>query len=183
MEAPFNVSQFKIFPHLTFSFSDPKSTISALNFLHLRFNPVQCSDPLVPKETLKGVSQWSSHLMTFKYNLVMDILLLLQFKSNITSSKSKGRWWKFPVTNPSRTKPDFIWDSRGSVALWRACHFWGSIFLQNAALSLDYMVLNLEDCTLNTCSWLCFVPRLACMLYVLWKFEFLYQFKECKLKR
>jgi hypothetical protein len=33
---PFNIPQCKVFPHLKFSFEDPKSIISMLNALHLR---------------------------------------------------------------------------------------------------------------------------------------------------
>jgi hypothetical protein len=46
---PFNVPQFKVFPHLMFNFNDPKSIISMLNVLHSR-----CSNLLFHKETLNG---------------------------------------------------------------------------------------------------------------------------------
>jgi hypothetical protein len=40
-----------VFPPLTFNFINPKS-ISVLNFVHLKFIPIWCSNPLLPKETL-----------------------------------------------------------------------------------------------------------------------------------
>jgi hypothetical protein len=49
-EAPFNVSQVKVLPHLKLNFSDSKPKISVLNNLHLRFRLISCSNPLVSKQ-------------------------------------------------------------------------------------------------------------------------------------
>jgi hypothetical protein len=53
-------------------FSDPKSTISALNYFHIKFSSVQCSNPLLPPK------------MKVKIKLVTKILK--------TVSITKG-WW------------------------------------------------------------------------------------------
>jgi hypothetical protein len=52
VEPPFNVLQFKVFPYLSINLNDFKSIISVLNYLHLIFSSVQCSNPLLLKETL-----------------------------------------------------------------------------------------------------------------------------------
>jgi hypothetical protein len=52
MEPPFNVAQFKVFPLLVFNFNGPRTINSVLNYFHLRFSSVQCSNPLIPKDTL-----------------------------------------------------------------------------------------------------------------------------------
>lgn len=49
VEPPFNGSQFKVFPHLMFNFSDPISIISLLNYLQ-NFHP--CSNPLLPPKKI-----------------------------------------------------------------------------------------------------------------------------------
>jgi hypothetical protein len=36
MESPFNIPQFKDFPHFTFNFNDPMSITSVLNYPHGR---------------------------------------------------------------------------------------------------------------------------------------------------
>jgi hypothetical protein len=48
-ELPFDELWFKVFPHFTFSFSDPKSITSTQNFLCSRVSSVYFSDPLVLK--------------------------------------------------------------------------------------------------------------------------------------
>jgi hypothetical protein len=40
MEPPFNIPQFNVLPHLTFSFSEHKSVMFVLNHLHLKFSSV-----------------------------------------------------------------------------------------------------------------------------------------------
>jgi hypothetical protein len=52
MEPPLNVPQCNDFHHLMFNFNNSKSIISALNYLHLRFSSVQCSNPLISNKTL-----------------------------------------------------------------------------------------------------------------------------------
>jgi hypothetical protein len=46
-------SHLKFFPHSTSNFNEPKSLISLLNFLNLRYSSVYCSNSLLSTE---GVS-------------------------------------------------------------------------------------------------------------------------------
>jgi hypothetical protein len=58
---------------IMFNFSDPKSAISVINYLHLRFPSVRCSNPLLRKQTLNG--DFSVFLTSIKIKLVRGFAL------------------------------------------------------------------------------------------------------------
>jgi hypothetical protein len=76
-----------------FSFNDPKSVISVVNFLNLRFSPFYCPDSLLSNETLSGcftvvkkfllcgdISYMMRHEIKFTY---VSFVLGVPFKSFI----------------------------------------------------------------------------------------------------
>lgn len=65
----------KSFHHLMFNCNDPKSIISALNFLHLGFFSVQCSNALVPEDASTGGILLCIVIIPIHYNLQFSIVV------------------------------------------------------------------------------------------------------------
>jgi hypothetical protein len=102
VEPPFEVHQFKVFPHLNFKFSDHKSTISVLNFAHLRFYSVWCWNPFVPKRNLKRDFRcWEdSHCGILGYDTIQSSMWALTFQTNILPASSLLPWNWLPPARP-----------------------------------------------------------------------------------
>lgn len=79
VELPFIFPWFKVFPLLKLNFNYTGSVISVLNFFHLRFFTVQCSNPLLPEETLHGdfaVNTASARFIMHANSLMLSFCLL-----------------------------------------------------------------------------------------------------------
>lgn len=77
------VSWFKVLPYLMFSFSDPKSVISILNYLHLKFSSVYVWNP-----------HWGSVLVLDAYTVCVHFLIqyLLSYHVNYEVYLSFADW-------------------------------------------------------------------------------------------
>jgi hypothetical protein len=84
------VLDFSFSCRLMFNFNNPKSIISGLHFLHLRFSSVWCSKPVFCKETLNGCfTLYDKCMLTY---LLLGSVVLLR-----TWSQCKGRMRPSPI--------------------------------------------------------------------------------------
>lgn len=66
-----NIHQFELYPYVVFNSNDPKSILSALNYFHLRFSSILCSNPLFPQRSHVKVSlQFGTLVPTFQEKLL-----------------------------------------------------------------------------------------------------------------
>lgn len=86
MEPPINVSQFKVFFHLMFNFSDPRSTL-AIYYLHLMF----FFNLVFESAALQRILMWYFHyifiaqfdMVRFLTTMTAELLMELQNPLNI----------------------------------------------------------------------------------------------------
>jgi hypothetical protein len=100
-------------PHLMLNFSNLKSVVSLLNYLHSRFSSVQCSNPPLTKKTLNrnftlheitNRTNTKSRCFASIYSSISSYFLFthfLQIQKKKDSKNGKSQSWKCYVRNVS----------------------------------------------------------------------------------